>query len=102
MGIAAAHGACREAEGERRTQEKKGGHNAEAKESSGEHHLASQLGDEVGKVYARTEEYAQATAQRKVEAHPAREQLPAAQEERDRVLRNDGQDRRAPFPRKQR
>ena len=41
-----------------------------------------------------------ATAQRKVEAHPAREQLPAAQEERDRVLRDDGQDRRAPFPRK--
>ena len=33
-------------------------HNAEAKESSGEHHLASQLGDEVGKVYARTQEYA--------------------------------------------
>ena len=41
-----------------KTEQEEKVHNAEAKESSGEHHLASQLGDEVGKVYARTQEYA--------------------------------------------
>ena len=74
----------------------------EDQEGAGVHQQQASPGDEIWQVHAGLHHHAQVAARRQGQARHHRQQLPAAAQVRDRVLRHAVQDRRAPLQRQQR